>query len=129
MCDICAITTGKRLRLKRREVGSGFGSLTVVGVRWQSSDIGHSGRCGHVPPQFLLKPNVRREHFDMRDNCAEAGGCEQGSVGLGHTLLFLLYRRRGEGQAVGPLHLSGSPMGRTASDVLYAGELIFAETR
>jgi hypothetical protein len=34
-------------------------------------------RHGYIPPQLLLVRDVRREHTDMRDGCAEAGGCEQ----------------------------------------------------
>jgi hypothetical protein len=45
-------------------------------------------RYEYIVPQFLPIPNVRREHFDMSDSCAEAWGCKQWGDNRGHTLLF-----------------------------------------
>ena len=60
----------------------------------------HIHRYGYISPQFLLIPNVRREHFDMRDDRAEAWGRKQWGVSRGHTPLLLLYRWSVKGQAV-----------------------------
>ena len=51
----------------------------------------HIHRYGYIRPQFLLIPNVRRKHCDMRDDCADAWGRKQWGVSRGHTLVFLLY--------------------------------------
>lgn len=51
----------------------------------------HIHRHGYIPPQFLLIPNVRREHFDMSDSCADAWGFKQWGVSGVHTPLLLLY--------------------------------------
>jgi hypothetical protein len=48
----------------------------------------HIHRHGYIPPQFLLIPNVRREHFDMSDSCAEAWGRKQWGGSRGHGLCF-----------------------------------------
>ena len=48
----------------------------------------HAQRHEYIVPQFLLIPNVRREHFDMSDSCADAWGCKQWGVSGVHTLLF-----------------------------------------
>src|SRR5262245_6094953 len=60
----------------------------------------HIHRYGYITPQFLLIPNVRREDFDMRDDCAETLGCKEWGGGRVHTLLLLLYRWSVKGQAV-----------------------------
>jgi hypothetical protein len=57
-------------------------------------------RHGYIPPQLLLVGNVRCEHVDMRDSCADARACEQWGVRLVHTLWCLLYRWLVIGQAL-----------------------------
>jgi hypothetical protein len=47
----------------------------------------HAQRHEYIVPQFLLIPNVRREHFDMSDSCAEAWGRKQWGVSRGHTYM------------------------------------------